>query len=149
MVSCCSPSHIPIVAIFSSSDVFIFCSLKPILFYILNFSLRLSHHKFILFVLILHINAIVKPVFFACGFCISKMLVSLIHAVLCINCSFLNCISLYEYTTICFPMFLLMDIWVLYSFYFSDKSCYKHSCTSILVDVIFYFCWVKLGKVYA
>lgn len=40
-------------------------------------------------------------------------------------------------------MFLLMDIWVLFCFEFSDKSCYKHSCTSILVDVIYFL----LGKI--
>lgn len=49
----------------------------------------------------------------------------------------------HKYTTSCLSIHLLMNIWVVFSFYYKE-SCCKHLCTSLCMEIHFLLSWVNI-----
>lgn len=83
-------------------------------------------------------NGIVQGVFF-CAY-------ESIHEIYpCHSFLLLSNIPLNKHTTTCISIHLQMDVWT-FSLFDYYKRCYEHMCTSLYVELCFYFSWVNIWK---
>lgn len=67
--------------------------------------------------------------------------VSVLHSFL-----LLNNILPYGCTTFCLFIHWLMDIWIVFNFWFYEEYCQEHSYTSFCVDICFHFFWAYIQE---